>query len=115
MYERQFDMSGPWGHLTAVATQAGAGGSGGQASGHGSLQVAPGGGGVGDAVQEPTAGSWRGMLKASKAEELLAEEKSKPLPVLPASPQKGHAVNLLDVVSGRQHQARGGCVGQSQD
>ncbi|XP_060050615.1 dynamin-1-like protein isoform X2 [Erinaceus europaeus] len=77
--------------------KAGAGGSGGQASGHGSLQVAPGGGGVGDAVQEPTAGSWRGMLKASKAEELLAEEKSKPLPVLPASPQKGHAVNLLDV------------------
>ncbi|XP_007531813.1 dynamin-1-like protein isoform X5 [Erinaceus europaeus] len=60
-------------------------------------KVAPGGGGVGDAVQEPTAGSWRGMLKASKAEELLAEEKSKPLPVLPASPQKGHAVNLLDV------------------
>ncbi|XP_060050616.1 dynamin-1-like protein isoform X4 [Erinaceus europaeus] len=81
----------------ASRDKAGAGGSGGQASGHGSLQVAPGGGGVGDAVQEPTAGSWRGMLKASKAEELLAEEKSKPLPVLPASPQKGHAVNLLDV------------------
>lgn len=35
----------------------------------------------------------------SKAEELLAEEKSKPIPIMPASPQKGHAVNLLDVVS----------------
>ncbi|XP_016056936.1 PREDICTED: dynamin-1-like protein isoform X4 [Miniopterus natalensis] len=56
-----------------------------------------GGGGVGDAVQEPTTGNWRGMLKTSKAEELLAEEKSKPIPVMPASPQKGHAVNLLDV------------------
>ncbi|XP_055429774.1 dynamin-1-like protein isoform X10 [Bubalus kerabau] len=60
-------------------------------------KVASGGGGVGDAVQEPTTGNWRGMLKTSKAEELLAEEKSKPIPVMPASPQKGHAVNLLDV------------------
>ncbi|KAM5288608.1 dynamin-1-like protein isoform 14-T14 [Ctenodactylus gundi] len=60
-------------------------------------KVAPGGGGVGDGGQEPTTGNWRGMLKTSKAEELLAEEKSKPLPVMPASPQKGHAVNLLDV------------------
>ncbi|XP_006874824.1 PREDICTED: dynamin-1-like protein isoform X6 [Chrysochloris asiatica] len=60
-------------------------------------KVASGSGGVGDAVQEPTTGNWRGMLKTSKAEELLAEEKSKPIPILPASPQKGHAVNLLDV------------------
>ncbi|XP_049639757.1 dynamin-1-like protein isoform X5 [Suncus etruscus] len=60
-------------------------------------KVTPGAGGVGDAAQEPAAGSWRGMLKSSKAEELLAEEKSKPLPIMPASPQKGHAVNLLDV------------------
>lgn len=60
-------------------------------------KVASGGGGVGDAVPEPTTGNWRGMLKTSKAEELLAEEKSKPIPVMPASPQKGHAVNLLDV------------------
>ncbi|GAB5573660.1 dynamin-1-like protein isoform X3 [Prionailurus iriomotensis] len=59
--------------------------------------VASGGGGVGDGVQEPTTGNWRGMLKTSKAEELLAEEKSKPIPIMPASPQKGHAVNLLDV------------------
>uniref|UniRef100_G3U1J0 Dynamin-1-like protein n=1 Tax=Loxodonta africana TaxID=9785 RepID=G3U1J0_LOXAF len=60
-------------------------------------KVASGSGGVGDAVQEPTTGNWRGMLKTSKAEELLAEEKSKPIPIMPASPQKGHAVNLLDV------------------
>uniref|UniRef100_A0A8C0HCC8 Dynamin-1-like protein n=1 Tax=Chelonoidis abingdonii TaxID=106734 RepID=A0A8C0HCC8_CHEAB len=53
--------------------------------------------GVGDVTQEPGTGSWRGMLKPSKAEELLMEEKSKPVIVLPASPQKGHAVNLLDV------------------
>ncbi|XP_061228006.1 dynamin-1-like protein isoform X5 [Neopsephotus bourkii] len=52
--------------------------------------------GVGDASQEPGTGNWRGMLK-SKAEESSAEEKSKPTAALPASPQKGHAVNLLDV------------------
>ncbi|XP_027240806.2 dynamin-1-like protein isoform X8 [Cricetulus griseus] len=55
------------------------------------------GGGIGDGGQEPATGNWRGMLKTSKAEELLAEEKSKPIPIMPASPQKGHAVNLLDV------------------
>ncbi|XP_077026608.1 dynamin-1-like protein isoform X9 [Tamandua tetradactyla] len=60
-------------------------------------KAASGSGGVGDAIQEPTTGNWRGMLKTSKAEELLAEEKSKPIPIMPASPQKGHAVNLLDV------------------
>ncbi|XP_048223128.1 dynamin-1-like protein isoform X4 [Perognathus longimembris pacificus] len=60
-------------------------------------KVASGGGGIGDSGQEPTTGNWRGMLKTSKAEELLAEEKSKPIAVMPASPQKGHAVNLLDV------------------
>ncbi|XP_073939207.1 dynamin-1-like protein isoform X6 [Castor canadensis] len=60
-------------------------------------KVASGGGGIGDGGQEPTTGNWRGMLKTSKAEELLAEEKSKPIPIMPASPQKGHAVNLLDV------------------
>ncbi|CAO2631004.1 Dynamin-1-like protein [Lemmus lemmus] len=54
-------------------------------------------GGIGDSGQEPATGNWRGMLKTSKAEELLAEEKSKPIPIMPASPQKGHAVNLLDV------------------
>ncbi|KAM4902308.1 dynamin-1-like protein isoform 1-T1 [Sylvia borin] len=50
-----------------------------------------------DVSQEPGTGSWRGMLKPSKAEEVAADEKSKPVAPLPASPQKGHAVNLLDV------------------
>uniref|UniRef100_A0A8C5UIL4 Dynamin-1-like protein n=1 Tax=Malurus cyaneus samueli TaxID=2593467 RepID=A0A8C5UIL4_9PASS len=50
-----------------------------------------------DASQESGTGSWRGMLKPSKSEEVAAEEKSKPAAALPASPQKGHAVNLLDV------------------
>ncbi|RMC02983.1 hypothetical protein DUI87_20176 [Hirundo rustica rustica] len=50
-----------------------------------------------DVAQESGTGSWRGMLKPSKAEEVSAEEKSKPAAALPASPQKGHAVNLLDV------------------
>ncbi|KFP75906.1 Dynamin-1-like, partial [Apaloderma vittatum] len=53
--------------------------------------------GAGDVAQEPGTGNWRGMLKPSKVEEVSAEEKSKPAPALPASPQKGHAVNLLDV------------------
>ncbi|XP_014792829.1 PREDICTED: dynamin-1-like protein isoform X3 [Calidris pugnax] len=53
--------------------------------------------GAGDTSQEPGTGNWRGMLKASKVEEVSAEEKSKPAAALPASPQKGHAVNLLDV------------------
>ncbi|KFP97327.1 Dynamin-1-like, partial [Leptosomus discolor] len=53
--------------------------------------------GTGDTSQEPGTGNWRGMLKPSKAEEVSAEEKSKPAAALPASPQKGHAVNLLDV------------------
>ncbi|KAJ6659983.1 hypothetical protein lerEdw1_018180 [Lerista edwardsae] len=52
---------------------------------------------IGDGPPESGTGNWRGMLKTSKAEEILAEEKSKPVPILPASPQKGHAVNLLDV------------------
>uniref|UniRef100_A0A8C0UWY3 Dynamin-1-like protein n=1 Tax=Cyanistes caeruleus TaxID=156563 RepID=A0A8C0UWY3_CYACU len=50
-----------------------------------------------DSSQESVTGSWRGMLKPSKAEEVSAEEKSKLPAALPASPQKGHAVNLLDV------------------
>uniref|UniRef100_A0A8C0UW84 Dynamin-1-like protein n=1 Tax=Cyanistes caeruleus TaxID=156563 RepID=A0A8C0UW84_CYACU len=52
---------------------------------------------VSDSSQESVTGSWRGMLKPSKAEEVSAEEKSKLPAALPASPQKGHAVNLLDV------------------
>ncbi|KAI4899701.1 hypothetical protein NFI96_001078 [Prochilodus magdalenae] len=45
--------------------------------------------------QEAGTGNWRGMLK--KGEEGQADDKSKLQGPLPASPQKGHAVNLLDV------------------
>ncbi|KAG7454730.1 hypothetical protein MATL_G00262840 [Megalops atlanticus] len=54
---------------------------------------AAGGGTQGD--QEAGTGSWRGMLK--KGEEGQPEDKGKAQASLPASPQKGHAVNLLDV------------------
>ncbi|XP_048866578.1 dynamin-1-like protein isoform X1 [Brienomyrus brachyistius] len=54
---------------------------------------APGGGSQGDA--EASSGAWRGMLK--KGEEGQSEDKTKLQSSLPASPQKGHAVNLLDV------------------
>ncbi|KAF4091156.1 hypothetical protein AMELA_G00033800 [Ameiurus melas] len=47
------------------------------------------------ADQETGTGTWRGMLK--KGEEGQSDEKSKQPGPLPASPQKGHAVNLLDV------------------
>ncbi|ETE66607.1 Dynamin-1-like protein, partial [Ophiophagus hannah] len=53
--------------------------------------------GAGETIPESGTGNWRGMLKTTRTEEILAEEKSKPVTVLPASPQKGHAVNLLDV------------------
>uniref|UniRef100_A0A4W4H4U7 Dynamin-1-like protein n=1 Tax=Electrophorus electricus TaxID=8005 RepID=A0A4W4H4U7_ELEEL len=46
-------------------------------------------------IEEAGAGSWRGMLK--KGEESQTEEKLKPQGPVPASPQKGHAINLLDV------------------
>ncbi|XP_032077527.1 dynamin-1-like protein isoform X2 [Thamnophis elegans] len=52
---------------------------------------------AGETIPESGTGNWRGMLKTPRAEEILAEEKSKPVTVLPASPQKSHAVNLLDV------------------
>ncbi|XP_070802740.1 dynamin-1-like protein isoform X4 [Pituophis catenifer annectens] len=52
---------------------------------------------AGETIPESGTGNWRGMLKTSRTEEILAEEKSKPVTILPASPQKGHAVNLLDV------------------
>lgn len=54
-------------------------------------------GGAPDNIPDAGTGNWRGMLKASKGEDPLAEEKSRLAPVLPASPQRGHAVNLLDV------------------
>lgn len=46
--------------------------------------------------QEGGTGTWRGMLK--KGDEGQGEEKTKLQSSIPASPQKGHAVNLLDVV-----------------
>lgn len=45
--------------------------------------------------QESGTGNWRGMLK--KGEEGQPDDKPKQQGLLPASPQKGHAVNLLDV------------------
>ncbi|XP_026991678.1 dynamin-1-like protein isoform X3 [Tachysurus fulvidraco] len=62
-----------------------------QASSEG--DVAKGAGSQGE--QEPGTGTWRGMLK--KGEEGQTDEKSKQQGPLPASPMKGHAVNLLDV------------------
>ncbi|XP_070612470.1 dynamin-1-like protein isoform X1 [Erythrolamprus reginae] len=53
--------------------------------------------GAGETIPESGTGNWRGMLKTPRTEEILAEEKSKPVMILPSSPQKGHAVNLLDV------------------
>ncbi|XP_073506186.1 dynamin-1-like protein isoform X4 [Phyllobates terribilis] len=50
-----------------------------------------------DAIPDAGTGNWRGMLKASKADDPLMDERNKLAPVLPASPQRGHAVNLLDV------------------
>lgn len=47
------------------------------------------------AEQEGGTGTWRGMLK--KGDEGQSEEKTKLQSSIPASPQKGHAVNLLDV------------------
>ncbi|XP_051978806.1 dynamin-1-like protein isoform X1 [Xyrauchen texanus] len=45
--------------------------------------------------QEGGTGTWRGMLK--KGEDGQGDDKSKLHSSIPASPQKGHAVNLLDV------------------
>uniref|UniRef100_A0A8C2DQ25 Dynamin-1-like protein n=1 Tax=Cyprinus carpio TaxID=7962 RepID=A0A8C2DQ25_CYPCA len=45
--------------------------------------------------QEGGTGTWRGMLK--KGDESQGEDRTKPQSSVPASPQKGHAVNLLDV------------------
>ncbi|XP_077325451.1 dynamin-1-like protein isoform X2 [Lithobates pipiens] len=59
-------------------------------------KVAAGGGST-DNIPDAGTGNWRGMLKASKGDELLVEEKSRHAPVHPSSPQRGHAVNLLDV------------------
>ncbi|XP_033888997.1 dynamin-1-like protein isoform X4 [Acipenser ruthenus] len=54
-------------------------------------------GAPGDGTQDAGTGGWRGMVKASKSEDGAYEEKTKYMTSLPASPQKGHAINLLDV------------------
>ncbi|XP_073477994.1 dynamin-1-like protein isoform X5 [Aquarana catesbeiana] len=59
------------------------------------IEVAAGGGSTD--IPDAGTGNWRGMLKASKGDELLVEEKSRHAPIHPPSPQRGHAVNLLDV------------------
>ncbi|XP_075066429.1 dynamin-1-like protein isoform X3 [Mixophyes fleayi] len=52
---------------------------------------------AGDNVPDAGTGNWRGMLKASKGDDPLSEEKYRPAPPALSSPQRGHAVNLLDV------------------
>ncbi|XP_067292584.1 dynamin-1-like protein isoform X4 [Pseudorasbora parva] len=52
-----------------------------------------GGGAQGE--QDGGTGTWRGMLK--KGEESQGEDRNKLQSSVPASPQRGHAVNLLDV------------------
>ncbi|XP_068134355.1 dynamin-1-like protein isoform X2 [Hyperolius riggenbachi] len=52
-------------------------------------------GGAAD-IPDAGTGNWRGMLRP-KGEESASEERTRPTPMLPASPQRGHAVNLLDV------------------
>ncbi|XP_030650127.1 dynamin-1-like protein isoform X5 [Chanos chanos] len=59
----------------------------------GTVHCVVAGGAQGD--QDGGTGNWRGMLK--KGEDGLPEDKAKLQSTLPASPQKGHAVNLLDV------------------
>ncbi|KAM3926155.1 dynamin-1-like protein isoform 1-T1 [Leptodactylus fuscus] len=53
--------------------------------------------GTSDGIPDAGTGNWRGMLKASKGDDPAMDDKSKSGPILPASPQRGHAVNLLDV------------------
>lgn len=61
------------------------------------LQAAVGNAGTAVSEQtDPGTGSWRGMLK--RGEEGAAGDRAAPQSPFPSSPQKGHAVNLLDVV-----------------
>uniref|UniRef100_A0A4W6F6X4 Dynamin-1-like protein n=1 Tax=Lates calcarifer TaxID=8187 RepID=A0A4W6F6X4_LATCA len=62
-----------------------------------SLQAAASGSQSGSVSEPPDGGTgnWRGMLK--RGEEGAASERAMPQNPLPVSPQKGHAVNLLDV------------------
>ncbi|XP_063784944.1 dynamin-1-like protein isoform X2 [Pseudophryne corroboree] len=58
---------------------------------------APPAAGTGDGAPDAGTGNWRGMLKASKGDDPLSEEKYRPAPPALSSPQRGYAVNLLDV------------------
>ncbi|XP_051916670.1 dynamin-1-like protein isoform X3 [Hippocampus zosterae] len=49
----------------------------------------------GDQVDSGGTGNWRGMLK--RGDECAVGDRAMPQNPLPATPQKGHAVNLLDV------------------
>ncbi|XP_053318584.1 dynamin-1-like protein isoform X2 [Spea bombifrons] len=51
----------------------------------------------GDNVPDSGTGNWRGMFKASKGEDPSQDEKNNPVALVPASPHRVHAVNLLDV------------------
>ncbi|XP_068134356.1 dynamin-1-like protein isoform X3 [Hyperolius riggenbachi] len=69
-----------------------------EASSSSSAETDGKGAAAGGAADIPDAGTgnWRGMLRP-KGEESASEERTRPTPMLPASPQRGHAVNLLDV------------------
>ncbi|XP_063784946.1 dynamin-1-like protein isoform X4 [Pseudophryne corroboree] len=60
-------------------------------------EKAPPAAGTGDGAPDAGTGNWRGMLKASKGDDPLSEEKYRPAPPALSSPQRGYAVNLLDV------------------
>lgn len=64
-----------------------------------SLQAAASGSQSSGSVSEQNdggMGNWRGMLK--RGEDSAAGDRAVQQPPYPSSPQKGHAVNLLDVV-----------------
>lgn len=63
------------------------------------LQAAVGATTAAAATEQADAGTggWRGMLK--RGDEGAAGDRATPQSLFPSSPQKGHAVNLLDVVS----------------
>lgn len=67
-----------------------------------SLQASASGSQSGAVVEQTDsgAGSWRGMLK--RGEESSLGERAVPQTSLLATPQKGHAVNLLDVVGNKR-------------
>lgn len=53
-------------------------------------------GGAAQGDQDGGTGNWRGMLR--KGEDGMMEDRGRSQALMPLSPQKGYAVNLLDVV-----------------